>query len=290
MSDFEDRFWTSRDGVKLHLRDYAGPQSAGAEAVPPVICLPGLTRNARDFDVLAPRLAARRRVLCLDMRGRGDSEYAKDSASYNPEQYCEDVLTLLDQEGISRFVAIGTSLGGLMTMALALVVPERIAGAVLNDIGPRVEPAGLERILDYVGQGRNFPTWVHAARAIETTHGAAHPGQPLDFWIGKAKRLMTLGSNGRIVFDYDMKIAEPLRELSAESQLDLWPAWEALAGRPLLVLRGGLSDLLSEETLRLMIERVPEAQAVTLENVGHTPTLDEPEAVAAIERLLARAI
>lgn len=288
MSDYEDRFWTSRDGVKLHFRDYAGPDAPGGPAKPPVVCLHGLTRNARDFEALAPRLAARWRVICPDMRGRGDSEYAKDAASYNPVQYCEDVLALLDGEGISRFVAIGTSLGGLMTMGLALTMPERIAGAVLNDVGPRLEPAGLARILDYVGQGRNFPTWIHAARALEGTHGAAYPGHPLDFWIGKAKRLMTLASNGRIVFDYDMKIAEPLSDLDTENQADLWPAWEALAGRPLLVLRGALSDLLGEATLKRMLERVPEAEAVTLDNVGHTPTLDEPEAVAAIERLLAR--
>lgn len=288
MSDFEDRFWTSRDGVKLHFRDYSGLQPPEAVGKAPVLCLPGLTRNARDFEALAPRLAAHRRVLCPEMRGRGDSEYAKDSASYNPPQYCEDLLALLDQEGISRFVAIGTSLGGLMTMGLATAVPDRIAGAVLNDVGPWLEPAGLARILDYVGQGRNFPTWVHAARALEDTHGHAHPGQPLDFWIGKAKRMMTLASNGRIVFDYDMKIAEPLRELDVGNQADLWPAWEALAGRPLLVIRGALSDLLSDATLKQMLRRVPEAQALTLGNVGHAPTLDEPEAVSAIEQLLAR--
>ncbi|SLK07182.1 alpha/beta fold hydrolase [Novosphingobium mathurense] len=289
MSDYEDRFWTSRDGVKLHFRDYAGPDSAEGPSRLPVVCLPGLTRNARDFELLALHMARSRRVLCPDMRGRGDSEYAKDSASYNPVQYGEDLLVLLEQEGIDRFVAVGTSLGGMMTMGLALMIPGRIAGAVLNDIGPVLEPEGLRRILDYVGQGRNFPTWVHAARAIEGTQGDAHPGQALDFWIGRAKRLMALGSNGRIVFDYDMKIAEPLADLDVDSQADLWPAWEALAGRPLLVVRGALSDLFSAQTLEEMLVRVPEAEAVTLADVGHAPTLDEPEAVAAIDRLLARA-
>lgn len=288
MTDFEDRFWSSRDGLKLHFRDYAGPREGAGSAKLPVLCLHGLTRNARDFDVLAPRLARHRRVLCLDMRGRGDSDYAKDSASYNAMQYCEDVLALLEQEQIDQFVTVGTSMGGLMTMGLATMMPERIAGAVFNDVGPWLEPAGLSRIKDYVGQGRSYPTWVHAARGIEAAQGAAHPGQPLDFWIGMAKRLMTLTSNGRIVFDYDMKIAEPLQEFDVNNQPDLWSAWEALAGRPVLVVRGGLSDVLSEATLAAMLRRLPGADAVTLPNVGHAPTLDEPEVVEAIDRLMAQ--
>ena len=288
MSDFEDRFWSSRDGLKLHFRDYAGPGPAQGGRLP-VLCLHGLTRNARDFDVLAPHLAAGRRVICPDLRGRGDSEYARDSATYTPERYVEDILALIEQEEIDRFVAIGTSLGGLMTMGLAGVIGEKIAGAVINDVGPYLEPAGLARIKDYVGHGRSYATWVHAARGIEDTHGAAHPGQSLDFWIGVAKRTMTLSSNGRIVFDYDMKIAEPFLDFDVEKQPDLWPLWETLASRPLLIVRGALSDLLSEATLAEMLRRAPGAEAVTLENRGHAPTLDEPDAVAAIERLLARA-
>lgn len=288
MTDFEERFWSSRDGLKLHFRDYPAQEQAGGGPRAPILCLHGLTRNARDFELLAPRLAQNWRVICPDMRGRGDSEYAKDSASYTPMQYCEDILALLEQEGIERFIAIGTSLGGLMTMGLATVIPERIAGVVLNDVGPRLQPAGLARIKDYVGQGRSYATWVHAARGIEGTQAAAHPGQPLDFWIGMAKRLMTLSSNGRIVFDYDMKIAEPFLAFDVDNQADLWPAWEALTGRPVLVLRGALSDLLSEATLTEMVRRVPGVEAITLENVGHAPTLDEPESVAAIERLLGR--
>ncbi|MCT2398259.1 alpha/beta fold hydrolase [Novosphingobium mangrovi (ex Huang et al. 2023)] len=288
MTDFEDRFWSGRDGLKLHFRDYPGPEQTGEGTRPVILCLHGLTRNARDFDVLAPRLAAKWRVICTDMRGRGDSEYARDSASYTPPQYCEDVLALLEQEAIDRFVVIGTSLGGLMAMGLATVIPERIAGVVINDVGPRLEPDGLERIKDYVGQGRSYPTWVHAARGIESTQALAHPGHSLDFWIGMAKRLMTLTSNGRIVFDYDMKIAEPFMDFDVDNQPDLWPAWEALAGRPALVLRGAHSDVLSHATLEEMVRRVPEAEAVTLKHVGHAPTLDEPESVAAIERLLDR--
>ena len=174
MPDFADRFWTSRDGLKLHYRDYAA-RSGGAAGRPPLLCLPGLTRNARDFEELAARLSGDWRVLCPDMRGRGDSAYAKDSATYNPMQYVDDVALLLEQAGIARIVAIGTSLGGLMTMAMAMIMPDRIAGAVINDVGPVIEAAGLERIKGYVGQGRSFPTWMHAARAVEETQGAAYP-------------------------------------------------------------------------------------------------------------------
>jgi Predicted hydrolases or acyltransferases (alpha/beta hydrolase superfamily) len=285
MTEFEDRYWPSSDGLKLHFRDYPGPEGGKAS---PVVCLHGLTRNARDFDLLAPRLASGRRVLCPDMRGRGDSEYARDSATYTPVQYGEDVVALLDQEGIDRFVTVGTSLGGLMAMGLATMIPDRIAGAVINDVGPVLERGGLARIKDYVGQGRSYATWVHAARGIEDAMGDAHPGQPLDFWIGKAKRLMTPTSAGRIVFDYDMKIAEPFLDFDVDNQPDLWPAWEALAQKPVLVVRGALSDLLSAATLAEMMRRAPQAESITLDNVGHAPTLDEPEAIAAIERLLAR--
>lgn len=285
MTGYEDRFWSSRDGLKLHYRDYPGT-SPGR---PPVICLHGLTRNARDFEELAERLSPDWRVLCPEMRGRGDSEYAREAASYNPLQYVEDLLALLEQAEIDRFVAVGTSLGGLMTMLLALQAPERIAAAVINDVGPRLEPAGLERIKGYVGQGRSFPTWVHAARALEEVQGVSHPNQDLPFWIEAAKRVMTLSSNGRIVFDYDMKIAEPFAALDpAAEQANMWPALEALAGRPVVIVRGAVSDLLSEETLAGMLARLPEAEAITVQGVGHAPNLAGPDVFGAVDRLLAR--
>lgn len=292
MQVFEDRFWTSRDGLKLHFRDYPGGKDTGAPAgsTLPVLCLHGLTRNARDFETLAQRLAAAgRRVLCPDLRGRGDSEYARDSATYAPPQYVEDVLALIEQEALERFVIVGTSLGGLMAMGMAAAMPSRIAGMVLNDVGPVLERAGLARIKDYVGQGRTFPTWVHAARGLEQSQGMAHPGQPLDFWIGMAKRVMTVAGNGRIVFDYDMKIAEPLLAMDLDAQLDIWPVWQALEAVPVTVLRGALSDLLSPDTLAEMLRRNPSAEGVVIPGVGHAPTLDEPASIAAIDRLLERA-
>ena len=288
MAEFDDRHWTSGDGLRLHYRDYAGPQGGAGERSP-VICIPGLTRNARDFETLAARLAARRRVLCLDLRGRGDSAYANDPATYVPPTYVADLEALLDQAGIARFVAVGTSLGGLVTMLLAGRGPERLAGAVLNDVGPEVSGVGLARIAGYVGQGRSFETWMHAARALEESQSAMFPDFTVSNWLTLAKRAMTLGSNGRIVFDYDMKIAEPFATPSNAAPPDLWPCWRALAGRPVLVLRGELSDILAPQVAARMLGEVPEAELITVPRTGHAPTLDEPLAVAAIERLLDRA-
>ncbi|MFM5915978.1 MAG: alpha/beta fold hydrolase [Novosphingobium sp.] len=279
-----DRYWTSRDGLKLHFRDYAGP--AGK---PPLLCMPGLTRNARDFAALAERLAGTWRVICPDLRGRGDSDYAKDPASYNPLQYAEDIELLLEQEQIARFVPFGTSLGGLITMLLAGAKPERIAGVLLNDVGPELDPAGLARIREYVGQGRSFPTWMHAARGIEESQAKAYPRYTVADWLAMAKRVMVLGAGGRIVFDYDMKIAEAL--VSAEqpaAEFDMWPLFTMLEGRPAALLRGELSDVLSAAAHQRMAERLTGAEAVTVPAVGHAPMLDEPEAAAAIDRLLAR--
>lgn len=283
MNTFTDQFWQSPDGLRLHYRDYAGPDDR-----PVVVCLPGLTRNARDFEGLAGRIAGQWRVLCPDMRGRGDSHYAKNSATYNPLQYVQDINALFDELKIQRFVVVGTSLGGLMAMLLAMIDAKRIAGAVLNDIGPVIEPSGLARIRDYVGQGRSFPTWMHAARALEEEQSGSFPDYDVHQWLAMAKRVMTVGQNGRIVYDYDMKIAEPFERPGGEAGVDLWPGYMALAGRPLLLLRGELSDLLSTETLGEMARRIPDALAVSVRRVGHAPTLDEPEAASAIDRLLER--
>ncbi len=289
MADFTDRYWESRDGLRLHYRDYAAKKGQpGREDRPPVLCLPGLTRNARDFEDVAGRLGGDWRVICPDMRGRGDSAYAKDSSTYNLMQYVDDVSLLLEAAGLDRVVIIGTSLGGLMTMAMAMTMPQRIAAAVLNDIGPQIELAGLERIRDYVGQGRSFSTWMHAARAVQEIQGQAFPHFGISDWLVAAKRSMTLGSNGRIVFDYDMKIAEPLAEIDIATLSDLWTGIDGLAGKPVLLIWGALSDLLSAETLAGMQQRLPGSEAITIEGVGHAPSLGEPEAVSAIDRLLAR--
>ena len=284
---YQNRHWTSKDGLTLHFRDYPGAE--GAQDRPPVICLHGLTRNARDFSHLAERLAPEWRVLVPEMRGRGDSDYASDPQSYAVPQYVADVRALLEQEQIERYVAIATSMGGIMTMAQAAEDPSRIAAAALNDIGPVVESQGLEKIRTYVGQGRSFPTWMHAARSLADTHGEAHPAFTLDDWLAMAKRNLVIGSNGRIVFDYDMKLAEPMLEADDSAvPPDLWPGFDALCDKPLLLIRGALSNLLSEETFAEMQRRAEDVEAITVTQTGHAPTLMEPEVLAAIDHLLAK--
>jgi len=285
---WDDRYWESPDGLKLYFRNYVPSEGAGSNSLPPIICMHGLTRNSRDFAGLADRLSKKWRVLVPEMRGRGLSEYAKDTVTYNPLTYVADVEALLEQEGIDKFIAIGTSLGGLMTMLLAAKNPARISGAILNDIGPEVDPKGIDRIREYVGHGRSYPSWIHAARALQEVHSSSYPDFELEEWLDAAKRGMVVQQNGRIAYDYDMGIAEPFQDTDGAAPPDLWPALDALNGKPVLIVRGELSDLLSVETLTKMQNRLANASTAIVPNVGHAPMLDEPIATRAIDAFLER--
>lgn len=284
---YNDGYWWSPDGLRLHYRDYAG----GGDGRPPLLCLPGLTRNARDFEPLAQRLAGEWRLICPDMRGRAESAYAKDAMTYVPLTYMQDISRLLADLAITRFVAVGTSLGGIITMLMAATHREWLAGALLNDVGPALEEEGLARIRTYVGVNQSHPTWVHAARALADANADVYPGYDLQAWLAMAKRLYRLNSGGRIVLDYDMKVAEPIRAMGTEAGVDMWPVMKAFSGIPTLLLRGERSDLLGAATAQRMAAEIgPGAELVTVPGVGHAPVLDEPESVAAVDRLLARVL
>lgn len=276
----EGWFW-SRDGLRLHYRDYAGPVDR-----PVLLCLPGLTRTARDFEAFADSHAGRWRVVTVDLRGRGESAYAKDSLSYVPLTYVQDLHALLAAARIERFVGVGTSLGGLLVMLMTATHRSAIAGAILNDIGPVVEAGGQARLRGNVGRGANWPTWMHAARDLQTRNAAIYPGWEIADWIAFAKRLCRLTTQGRIVFDYDARIAEAFRLPGGDAGLDLWTAFDALAAVPVLSVRGSLSDVLSAATQSAMRARHPGLKTVTVPRVGHAPTLSEPVAVAAVKALL----
>ena len=282
---WQDGYWQSEDGLKLHYRDYPGRDDR-----PPILCIPGLTRNARDFEPVADAFAGEWRVIVVNLRGRGDSDYAKDAGTYLPIFYARDIVALLDQLGLAKVVVVGTSLGGIVTSLIAIEHAERLAGVVLNDIGPVIEEGGLARIREYVGQGRSFPTWMHAARALRENMGEAYPDYEISEWLRLAKRLMAVGSGGRIAFDYDMRIAEPFSAEPDPDQpaFDMWPGFRALGGRPVLLIRGELSDILSTGTFARMADEIEGLETLTVHRTGHAPTLDEPEAQHAIATLLGR--
>lgn len=283
MAAWSDGYWWSNDGLRLHYRDFAGP-----EGKPPIICIPGLTRNARDFEGVAGRLAGEWRVICVELRGRGESAYAKDAMTYVPLTYLQDMEALIRELALQRFILFGTSLGGLITMLLATAGPTRIAGAMINDIGPDLNIRGLERIRSYVGRSQSWPTWLHAARYFAEAQRDVFPAWELDQWLVFAKRICKLNSNGRIVFDYDMRIADPFKLPGGDTGFDLWGAFAGLKNVDSLVVRGALSDLLSAETVERMKAENSAMESVIVPNVGHAPTLEEPEAAEAIDQLLAR--
>jgi pimeloyl-ACP methyl ester carboxylesterase len=282
MAQFTDAYWWSGDGLRLHYRDYPGPATRA-----PLICMPGLTRNARDFEPVAQLLGGKRRMIAIEFRGRGESAYAKDPMSYVPLTYAQDVDALLRELDLKKFVLCGTSLGGIVSMLLAAQWKDRLAGVILNDIGPEIGKAGADRIRGYVGQGRSFETWMHAARAMAEAQGDIYPQWRLEEWLRFAKRTCKLSSNGRIGFDYDMKIAEPFRLPGGEAGVDLWPAFANFSAIPMLILRGEQSDILEKATATKMAKKAEKAVLVTIEGIGHAPSLDEAEAQEAISEFLA---
>lgn len=286
---FEERVIATVDGLALYARDYAPLLPVTGL---PVICLHGLTRNSRDFEVIAPRIAALgRRVIAADMRGRGKSANDPDPAHYVPAVYAQDVLKLMDALGIPKAVFIGTSMGGLITMALAMMAPDRIAASVLNDVGPKLNAQGLSRIAGYVGHVQPVASWAEAAEAIRATNGSAFPERIDDepFWLAFARRAFHVRGDGQIEFDYDPHIALAFADFDEDAPApDLTPLFTALAAKPMLSVRGGLSDILTAEAVAGMREANPALETVTIANIGHAPMLDEPDAWDAVLDFLAK--
>ena len=279
---YADRRWTSSDGLSLYARDYA---AASGPAKLPVIAIHGLTRNSADFEAIAPLIAqSGRRVLAVDVRGRGLSDRAPDPMTYQPLNYAHDVLALMEQAGIARAVFLGTSMGGLITMALAAIRSKVVAAAILNDIGPEVAKEGLARIAAYSGQPVDTPGWAEAAAYVKSINGVAFPHYTDADWDAFARRTFKIGTEGAPVLNYDPDIAVPIRAAGARALVPaLWPMFGRLArARPVLLVRGQTSDLLSEAIAAKMKKRAPKMDYVEVPGVGHAPMLDEPEAKAAI--------
>jgi pimeloyl-ACP methyl ester carboxylesterase len=282
MLDFRERRVTSRDGLTLYTRDYGDPFSPRT----PLLCLPGLTRNSADFARLAGRLCRDRRVLCPDYRGRGRSDYDPDWRHYEAHTLLDDLANLLAALGVERVVVLGTSLGGILAMGLAVLKPMALAGAILNDIGPVVEGGGLGQILAFIALDRPQPDWPTATQFLRRT--LPHLGLASDEdWLEFARGTYREGADGALHFDYDVRLVRPLAAGTAAVP-DLWPYFRALGRVPALALRGEASDILSAATLERMAREKPDLVSVTVPGVGHAPSLDEASARKAIDEFLER--
>ncbi len=286
MSEYSDLSYTSTDGLDLYARDYP---SAGGQARLPVICIHGLTRNSADFEELAPWLAGRgRRVLAVDVRGRGRSARDPDPSHYTPAVYAGDIVKLARDLGVERAVFVGTSMGGIITMRLAMRRLRLIAAAILNDVGPILSQRGLRRIASYAGTTVEVPTWEQATDYVMNINQCAFPANDMQEWSKWAHRAFAENEQGQIVQRYDPRIARqfaggPVKSSSLLARL----AFLRLAHfRPTLLVRGTLSDLVEAEQAAYMRRAAPGMNYVEVPGVGHAPMLTEPTARHAIARFL----
>jgi pimeloyl-ACP methyl ester carboxylesterase len=281
MEPYADIHYVSGDGLRLFAREYTNPR----EDAPTLLCLPGLTRNSKDFADLATHLATRYRILCPDFRGRGRSARDPKAENYAPPVYVDDVWRLLDALTIDRVGVIGTSLGALLAMLMCAQAPQRISRVVLNDAGPELNPRGMARIAQYAGKSTApMTSWSEAAQRIAENYGVCYPDFSAADWMDMARASCFRDIDGLIRFDYDADIALGLRTGTATP--DMWPLFETLRGKPALVLRGEISDLLSEDIVSRMSARLPTLRTATIPGHGHAPTLNEPAARAAIDEFL----
>lgn len=279
---YTDIYYPVDDGLTLHARDYANPCAKKT-----ILCMHGLTRNAADFETIVDSLKKHYRVIIVDQRGRGLSDWETDPKRYSPVYYVRDMWQLLDQLGIDKVVLIGTSMGGLMAMLMAAEQPERIQGLVINDIGPEVAMSGLARIISYVGGKPEVEDWGAAAADTRELNEICFPHYSDAQWMAMARRLYRENDQGHPVLAYDPAISSTIQnEQSASVPSDLWPLFHSLKAIPMLALRGEISDLLSESCFEEMKRSIPTMRGVEVLGVGHAPALDEPEAIDAIVNFL----
>ena len=280
MSPYRDIYYHSADGLRLHVRDY------GDEHAPlSVLCLPGLSRNARDFEAVANRLAPHCRVLCAEQRGRGLSAYDPKPENYHPGTYVGDMVALLDHLQLTRVAIIGTSLGGLMAMMMAAGLEGRIAGIVVNDIGPELAIEGLVKIQSYIVRKTTITNWAEAIEDVRGLFHASFPAYGPAEWERMARQLYRQTEQGVPVLDFDPRIADNFKVLEPKA-VDLWPVFDALPKIPIGLVRGKLSELLSPAIRDEMLRRRPDILLAEIDDAGHAPTLDEPPAREVIDKVL----
>ncbi|MBM3567016.1 MAG: alpha/beta hydrolase, partial [Alphaproteobacteria bacterium] len=267
-----ERRFSSRDGLSLYYRDSGDPSSTRL----PVLCLPGLTRNSQDFAAVAARLAAERRVICPDYRGRGQSDYDPDWRNYQPLTYVEDIRHLLAILGVERVVVIGTSMGGLLAAGMAAAMPRSVAAAVINDVGPEIGRRGLDRIVAYMRDVGPLPDWTAAVAKLRATFPNL-PAVTHEDWQKIARATYREGHDGLLYPDWDTRIVKPLLE-EGTGDYNFLALFRALRAKPVLLVRGERSDVLTAEAFERMGTVLPDARRVTVFGVGHAPSLSEPQA------------
>lgn len=282
---FRDVFCQSADGLKLHAK-VIGPDNSSAL---PVLCLPGLTRTSDDFDDIARALAtdskAPRKVVAVEYRGRGLSDYDPDPAKYAVPIELGDVLTIAASQGISRAILLGTSRGGLISMALAAVQPQLLASVILNDIGPALEIGGLLKIKSYIANPPERRTWDEAARGLKDLFGSVFPSLSDAEWMAWTRRAFREKTGGGLERTYDLKLAMTLDGVTPDTPLPpIWELFDKLAGIPLMLVHGGLSDLLSPQGVQDMVTRRPDIDLVEVADQGHAPLLADK---ATMDRIVA---
>ena len=280
---FENRHFAAPDGLNIHVRLYG----TAREGVLPTLCLPGLTRNAADFHHLALVLSQDRQVICITFRGRGLSDHDPDPSHYAVPVEAGDVLAVLAQLGVQRAIFIGTSRGGIVTMGISTVAPDLIAGVVLNDIGPVLEARGIARIKSYVGKAVPPSDWPAAIAAVKRLNDGGFPNLSEAEWARFTHQLF-IEKDGRPVAAYDPALAETLAAVDPAQPIpDLWDAFAGLDGKPLMVIRGGLSDLLSADTVEEM-ERRHKGRflAYTIPDQAHAPLLNDVASIGDIRHFV----
>jgi pimeloyl-ACP methyl ester carboxylesterase len=273
-TDARSQFVSAPDGLQLHVRVYGEDKDGRL----PVVCLPGLSRNGSDFHRLAEAMStmpgASRRVLSVDLRGRGLSEYDRNPDNYSLPVELGDVMAILAALSAEPAIFVGTSRGGILTMLLAALRPRAIAGAVLNDIGPVIETTGLMRIKNYVGKLPPAASIEEAAELLRRRDGAQFTRLTMDDWLEQARRNWWL-KGGKLVPSYDPALSTTLEDADLDKPLpDLWAQFDALPDVPLMVIRGANSDLLSTATLEAMKARRPNLAILEIEGEGHAPRLE----------------
>ncbi|MBL4827455.1 MAG: alpha/beta hydrolase [Spongiibacteraceae bacterium] len=280
MNSVSDIWYDSKDGLRLYARDY---NNTNAQAT--ILCLHGLTRNSKDFAYLGEYLSDRYRVIAVDQRGRGASEYDSDPSRYHPMVYVGDVITLLDHLAIERVILIGTSMGGLMSMVLCSMVASRIQAVVLNDIGPDIDPQGLQRIKSYVNSSGSFLSWEAAVAKVRKDNSHEFPRLTPTQWLEFTQNLYYENEQGGVQLACDSAIFRSLNDEQAQS-MDLWPFFHSMIPIPTLLIRGASSDILSPDCVEKMKKQKPDLEFVEVPMCGHAPFLNEPESIHAIDNFL----